>query len=29
MTWRECKDLISSDLNRLTNTNKWGGQNIL
>ena len=24
MTWKECKNLISSDLKRLTNT-KWGG----
>lgn len=25
MIWKECKSLIVSDLERLTNTNKWGG----
>lgn len=27
MTWKECKSLIVSDLERLTNINKWGGEN--
>lgn len=26
MTWKECKSLIVSDLERLTNINKWGGK---
>ena len=25
MIWKECKSLIVSDLERLTNINKWGG----
>lgn len=25
MKWKECKSLISSDLERLTSVNKWGG----
>ena len=29
MTWEECKTQISLDLKRLTNINKWGGENIL
>lgn len=24
MIWKECKSLIVSDLERLTNINKWG-----
>lgn len=28
MIWKECKSLIVSDLERLTNTNKWGGGKI-
>lgn len=28
MTWKECKILIVSDLERLTNINKWGGGKI-
>ncbi len=26
MIWKECKSLIVSDLERLTNINKWGGK---
>ena len=26
MIWKECKSLIVSDLERLTNINKWGGE---
>ena len=29
MIWKECKSLIVSDLERLTNINKWGGVNNL
>ena len=28
MIWKECKSLIVSDLERLTNINKWGGGTI-
>lgn len=28
MIWKECKSLIVSDLERLTNINKWGGDKI-
>lgn len=28
MKWKECKSLISSDLERLTSVNKWGGGKI-